>query len=85
MSTNCDLLDRLARNHADYVRLHPRDRTKGAWDEMTLSREAHERIIMLERIVDRYGDKIRMAMCNDAEMQFVIDVALENQAGRRGE
>src|SRR3546814_9739310 len=74
MGTNCDLLEQMAlyEKHLSRVADHT-GRQLGA----SLLRDAQARIIMLERIVDRYGDKARMAWCDIPEMQFVIDVALE--------
>ena len=80
MGTNCDLLEQLKRQEALLNKL---SEPYGGIAIAVLLREARQRIVMLERIVDKYGDKARMAWCPDAEMQFVIDVAMENQAGRR--
>src|SRR3546814_5043861 len=61
MGTNCDLLEQMAlyEKHLSRVADHT-GRQLGA----SLLRDAQARIIMLERIVDRYGDKARMAWCD---------------------
>lgn len=75
MGTNCDLLENLAA----MARALRRDGQINAAHFMT---EAHNRLILYERIIARYGDRTRMASSADPAMQFAIDVAMENEAGR---
>src|SRR3546814_11855230 len=66
MGTNCDLLEQMAlyEKHLSRVADHT-GRQLGA----SLLRDAPARIIMLERLVDRYDDTARMTWCDIPEMQ----------------
>src|SRR3546814_6629719 len=75
MGTNCDLLEQMAlyEKHLSRVADHT-GRQLGA----SLLRDAQARIIMLERIVDRYGDKARMAWRSEehtSELQSLMRIS----------
>jgi hypothetical protein len=63
----------------EYAELPPHQRLEHSVFKLLVNDSLH-RIQKLEEALARYGDRARMAWCPDTEMQFVIDLALSNQA-----
>lgn len=65
-----------------YAKLPPRERSSERSRFRHLAADMVERIEMLEQALVRFGDRGRMATTEPPALQYVIDLAFSNEAGR---